>query len=193
LDEGSFRSLRMMYKITASHIASPKIAAGKCDSAPAVSLTTKVHATLKRILALITANPNTSDLFQKARANAVKLIGISKATRILARVHSPVRYSSSAASISITAGLGFSGAGNQNMLVASADEGDHDAPKASPVREVAERQQKEGPYVPAQDVVVARPSPREEPLQKLHRLQFHDIRPPSIHPSADTGLHPTGR
>jgi hypothetical protein len=64
--------------------------------------------------------PQTSDRFQKARANAANETGISKAMRTFQSVQSAVRYASSDASISITAGLGVSGAGNQNMLVASA-------------------------------------------------------------------------
>src|SRR5215212_3677164 len=87
--------------------------------APAYVLKRKVHPILKRIAALTTANPQTSDLFQKAKPSAAKVSGTSRAKRTFHAVQSAVRYSLSAASISFTAGLGCSGAGNQNMLVAS--------------------------------------------------------------------------
>jgi hypothetical protein len=42
------------------------------------------------------------------------------------------------------------------------DQCEHDAPEATPVGEVAERQEEEGSHVPAEDVVVAPPRPRDE-------------------------------
>jgi hypothetical protein len=48
------------------------------------------------------------------------------------------------------------------------EEGEYDAQEAAPVGEEAERQDKEVPYLPAEDVVVALPGPREKVLHQLH-------------------------
>ena len=48
------------------------------------------------------------------------------------------------------------------------EEGEHDALDASLVGEATERQEEEGPYVPAQ-CVVASPGPREESVEKFYR------------------------
>lgn len=49
--------------------------------AAASVLKRNVHAILKRIAALTTANPQTSDRFQKASPNAAKVSGTSRAIR----------------------------------------------------------------------------------------------------------------
>ena len=88
--------------------------------APASVLNRNVQPILKRIAALTTASPQASDRFQKASPNATKVSGTSKAIETFQSVQSVVRYSLSEASISFTVELGFSGTGNQNMLVTSA-------------------------------------------------------------------------
>ena len=110
----------MTKRIKASQSTSPNRAAGRCDMAPASVLKRKVHPILKRTIAFITANPQASERLQKARANAMNPSGTSMAIRTFQSVQLAVRYSLSEASISFTAGLECSGAGNQNMLVASA-------------------------------------------------------------------------
>ncbi len=60
--------------------------------APASVLKRNVHAILKRIAALTTANPQTSDRFQKASPNAAKVSGTSRAIRTFQSVQLAVRY-----------------------------------------------------------------------------------------------------
>lgn len=110
----------MTYRIRASQTARPNTAAGKCDIAPASVLKRKVHAILNRTIAFMTANPQTSERFQKARANAANEKGTTRAMSIFQSVQLAVRYSLSETSISFTAELECSGEGNQNILVASA-------------------------------------------------------------------------
>ena len=58
--------------------------------APASVLKRNVQPILKRIAALTTANPQTSDRFQKASPNAAKVSGTSRATSTFQAVQSTV-------------------------------------------------------------------------------------------------------
>jgi hypothetical protein len=51
----------------------------------------------------------------------------------------------------------------------SREQSEQDSLYASPIREVTERPEEEGIYVPAQNVVMAGPGPREESVEKFHR------------------------
>jgi hypothetical protein len=53
----------------------------------------KVHAILNKTIAFMTANPQTSERFQKARANAANENGTSRAIRTFQSVQLAVRYS----------------------------------------------------------------------------------------------------
>ena len=46
------------------------------------------------------------------------------------------------------------------------EESEYDAPEVPPVGEVAERQNKEGSYIPTEDIVVARPHLRSELVRR---------------------------
>ena len=83
----------MTYRIKASQTTSPNKAAGKCDIAPASVLKREVHPILNRTIAFMTASPQASERFQKARVNAANPSGTSKAMSTFQSVQLAVRYS----------------------------------------------------------------------------------------------------
>jgi hypothetical protein len=145
---------------------------GASDAQPVAPPNATLHITFSSVPALITTRPHGQLLFQNAIASATKNATTISTSETRATTLPSSKNWRSHARYPSTRGLGFSGAGNQKRLVGKSSRVATIPQTLRLYSEEAERQEKEGPDVPAELVVVPSPHPREKVVEEFHGFSF---------------------